>query len=271
MARDDRRRDQSAEASAELDVNVDAGCSPSSSPHCWTGCRSRWRSKTPRSTPSVAYDIAMRFAERELDLPSEKPARRSAPRRPSPPRSSRADGFDLRFDHRIHERRRGTAMEHPHRVVRADAVHRGPRLVHTEPGPPWFGTSTTSACRSPDVDVHLRARAQVDHLSRRYREWRCGPAERRTPGLQRDALGTDDDGRRARAAPTRRPLPRAGCPAPSRPPTRPTRSSTSASKMLAEPRNPATNVVAGCRVDLLRGRRPVRPCPRPARRSGRSW
>ena len=112
--------------------------------------------------PEVDSDGGLRHRD-AVRRAGTQPARRAEAARPravkktlSAPRSS-ATG--------IGDHRRRAAVQHPHRVVGADAVDPLPRAGgRPNAGPAWLGTSTISARGRADVDVHLGAVPEVDHL-----------------------------------------------------------------------------------------------------------
>ena len=113
----------------------------------------------PEVDSDLAYDIAMQFAERELNLP---PAKKRLNGRSGPLRS--AERAELSATGSAIGTRRA-AMQHPHRVVRADAADPFARVRGSpSPGPAWLAHLDDQRGGRADVDVHLRAVAEIDHL-----------------------------------------------------------------------------------------------------------
>src|SRR6185295_4708438 len=135
-------------------------------------------------------------------------------------------------------------MQHPHRVVRADAADLRAGFMGHRARACVVGHLDDQRCGRADIDVHLRAVSEIDDL----RHNATNDVAFRSVGSP-EFCSVMRSGRMTIAASPG--IAEASTAAPSRvsraehTAAPPPASSTSASKMLAAPMNPATNVVAG--------------------------
>src|SRR5688572_19713136 len=132
------------------------GCSRWSSPPYSTACPSKSPLTIPRSTRT--WHTTSRCGSPNANSISPQPG---SGRVVTAKASRRAGHADLLGD-RIGNRHRGTAMQHSDRIVSAHAIDLRSRLECHRAGPGMVGHLDDKGGGSPDVDMHLRAVAEVD-------------------------------------------------------------------------------------------------------------